>query len=76
MKELNVDAESREKAKQGKRLREEKYYSKEWVRDNITLASLVIEACMIFTYDLVEDCETLETEIRRFKETYEGDDLK
>ncbi len=27
-------------------------------------------------YDLCEDCETLEAEIRRLKEMYEGDDLK
>ena len=76
MKELKVDAESREKAKQGKEVHEEKTYDKDWVRDNITLASLIIENCLLFIYDLVEDCETLEAEIRRLKEKYEGDDLK
>ena len=71
MKELKVSTESRKKVKQGKEVQEEKYYSKEWVRDNITLASVVIETCILFTYDLCEDYDTLEAEVERLREENE-----
>ena len=82
MKELKVSAESRKMAKHGKEVQEERYYSEEWVRGNTTLASIVIETCILFTYDLCEDYDTLEAEVERLREENETlkkqmeDDLK
>lgn len=54
----------------------ENFISSELVKDNPETIASTLTSLYSIIHMLCEDCETLEAEIRRLKEIYEGDDLK